>query len=453
MKIIIVGCGKVGKATIESLIKEKHNIVAIDHNPKVIEMVTNTYDVMAVCGLATSLEILQEAGVSQADLFIAVTQNDEVNMLACFLAHSLGAKNTIARVRERNYNDDGLRFISKQLGISVALNPERLTAESVFNRLQLPTSVDVDTFAGKKIQLLETVLREESKIVGLTLAQIRQKCSVPFVVCAVKRGKQVYIPTGPFVLQEGDRVAFMVKGTDTNKFLRAIGLVQKQTRDIIILGASTIGYYLAKTLVDNNYNVKIIEKNATRCAEISETLPSSISIIHGDGSDHELLLEEGLKTTDALVALTGRDEDNIVIALYAQNQKIPKVVAKVNDIHKYAIVEKLGLPTPVNAQKIVADIVCRYARALNNTLGSSIETMYTLMDGGAEALEFVMLSDSKLIGIKLKDLQLKPNFIIAGIIRGKETIIPTGEDALQIGDRVIVIATGRHLMVLEDILR
>ncbi len=453
MKIIVVGCGKVGKSTIESLIKEKHNIVAIDHNPKVIEMVTNTYDVMAVCGLATSMEILTQANVAQADLFVAVTQNDEVNMLACFLARSLGAKHTIARIRESNYNDDGLRFISKQLGISVALNPERLTAESLFNRLQLPASVDVDTFAGKKIQLLETVLREESKIVGLTLAQIRQKCSVPFVACAVKRGKQVHIPTGPFVLQVGDKVAFMVKGTDTNKFLRSIGLVQKHTRDIIILGASTIGYYLAKTLADNNYGVKIIEKNPTRCAEISETLPSSIDIIYGDGSDHELLLEEGLKTTDALVALTGRDEDNIIVALYATNQNVPKVVPKVNDSHKYAIVEKLGLPTPVNAQRIVADIVCRYARALNNTLGSSIETMYTLMDGSAEALEFVVLFDCKLIGKKLKDLQLKPNFIIAGIIRGKETIIPTGEDALQIGDHVIVIATGKRLMDLADMVR
>lgn len=453
MKIIVVGCGKVGKSTIESLIKEKHNIVAIDHNPKVIEMVTNTYDVMAVCGLATSMEILTQANVAQADLFVAVTQDDEVNMLACFLARSLGAKNTIARIRESNYNDEGLRFLAKQLNISIALNPERLTAESLVNRLQLPPSVDVDTFAGKKIQLLETVLREESKIVGLTLAQIRQKANVPFVACAVKRDGEVYIPTGPFVLQVGDKVAFMVKRTDSNKFLRAIGLVQKQARDIIILGASTIAYYLAKLLADNSHNVKIIEKNPARCAEISETLPGSVTIICADGSDQDVLLEEGINTTDALVSLTGRDEDNILVSLFAMNQGVPKVIPKVNDMHKYAMVEKMGLPAPVTAQKIVADIVTRYARALNNTLGSSMETMYTLLDGMVEALEFSVLTDCELIGKKFKDLKLKPNFIIAGIIRGKDTIIPTGEDALHVGDRVIVIATGKHLMDLEDILR
>ncbi len=453
MKIIIVGCGKIGKTIIDSLVEEKHDIVAIDRDPQVIEMVTNTYDVMAVCGSATSIEMLNEAGVAQADLFVCVTQNDEVNMLSCFLARSLGAKNTIARIRESNYNDESLRFISKQLNISVALNPERLTAESLFNRLQLPTSVNVDTFAGKKIQLLETTLRDDSQIAGLTLAQIRQKGKVPFVACAVKRGEEVHIPTGPFVLQVGDKVAFMVKRNDTNKFLKSIGLVQRQAHDVIILGASTIAYYLAKMLVDNNYNVKIIEKDPARCVEISQMLPDSATIICGDGSDQDLLWEEGIKTTDAFVALTGRDEDNILVSLYAMNQKVSKVIPKVNDSHKYAMVEKLGMPTPVTAQKIVADIVTRYARALNNTLESAIETMYTLMDGGAEALEFVVFADCTLIGKKFKDLQLKPNFIIAGIIRGKETIIPTGEDAIEEGDHVIVVATGERLLDLADMLR
>ena len=453
MKIIVVGCGKVGKAIIESLVEERHNIVAIDHNPKVVEFVTNTYDVMAVCGRATSIDILDQAGIAQADLFVCVTQDDEVNMLACHLAHSLGAKNTIARVRESNYNDDGLRFIAKQLNISIALNPERLIAETLFNRLQLPSSVNVDTFAGKKIQLLETPLREDSKVVGLTLAQLRQKSHIPFVACAVKRGDEVHIPTGPFVLQAGDQVAFMVKRNDANKFLRAIGLVQKQAHDVIILGASTIAYYLAKLLLDNNFNVKIIEKEPSRCTEISQLLPDSATVICADGCDHNILLEEGLKTTDAIVSLTGRDEDNIIISLYATNQNVPKVIAKVNDSHKYAMVEKLGLPTPANTQKIVADIVRRYARALHNTLGSSIETMYTLMDGQVEASEFVVLSDCQLIGKKFKDINFKPNFIIAGIIRGKETIIPTGEDQLQEGDHVVVIAEGEHLLDLANMLR
>ena len=453
MKIIVVGCGKIGKTIIDSLIEEKHNIVAIDHNPKVVETITNTFDVMAVCGMATSIEILNQAGVGQADLFVAVTQNDEVNMLACLLAYNLGAKYTIARIRESNYNDEGLRFITKNLNISVALNPEKLTAESLFNRLQLPASVNVDTFAGKKIQLLEITLREDSKVAGLTLAQLRQKSNVPFVACVVKRDDQVHIPTGPFVLQGGDKVAFMVKRNDANKFVRSIGLVQKITRDVIILGASTIAYYLAKLLTDNNHNVKIIEKDASRCAEISELLPGSATIICADGSDQDTLLEEGIKTTDALVALTGRDEDNILVSLYAMHQNVPKVIPKVNDAHKYAMVEKLGLPTPVTAQKIVANIVTRYARALHNTIGSEIETLYSLMEGDAEALEFVVLDDCSLVGKKFKELELKPNCIIAGIIRGKETIIPTGEDMLKLGDHVIVISAGKSLVDLADMLR
>ena len=453
MKIIVVGCGKIGRTIIDSLIEEKHNIVAIDHNPKVVETITNTFDVMAVCGMATSIEILNEAGVSQADLFIAVTQNDEVNMLACHLAHSLGAKYTIARIRESNYNDDGWPFISTHLKISVALNPDRLTAENLFNRLQMPASVNVDTFAGQKIQLLETTLKEDSKIAGLTLAQLRQKSNVPFVACAVKRDDQVHIPTGPFVLQGGDKVAFMVKRNDANKFLRSIGLVQKLTRDVIVLGASTIAYYLAKLLTENNHNVKIIEKDPARCAEVAELLPGSATIICADGCDQNILLEEGIKTTDAFVALTGRDEDNILVSLYAMHQNVPKVIPKVNDFHKYAMVEKFGLPTPVTAQKIVANIVTRYARALRNTIGSEIETLYSFMDGDAEALEFAVLSDSKLIGKKFKELVLKPNCIIAGIIRGKETIIPTGEDALKLGDRVIVISAGKRLVDLADMLR
>lgn len=453
MKIIVAGCGKIGKTIIESLVEEKHKIVAIDHNPKVVENITNTYDVMAVCGMATSLEILNEAGVAQADLFISVTHNDEVNMLACFLARSLGAEHTIARVRESNYNDEGLRFIAKQLNISVPLNPERLTAENLFNRLQLPVSVNVDTFAGKKVQLLETTLREGSKIVGMELAQIRSKSPVPFVACVVKRDDQVYIPTGTFVLQEGDKVAFMVKRNDANKFLKTIGLVQKQAHNVIILGASTIAYYLAKMLTDNNYGVKIIEKDPSRCTEISQLLPSSATIICGDGCSQEILLEEGIKTTDALVALTGRDEDNVLVALYAINQNVPKVIPKVNDSQKYALVEKLGMPTPVTAQKIVANVITRYARALHNTLGSAIETLYSLMDGDAEALEFSVLPDCALIGKKFKDLQIKPNFIVACIVRGKETIIPTGEDELKVGDKVVVISAGKRLVDLADMLR
>ncbi len=453
MKIIVVGCGKVGRAIIESMVDEKHDVVAIDNNSKVIQNVANTYDVMAVYGNATNRELLVEAGVAQADLFLAVTATDEVNMLACFLAKKLGARQTVARIRESNYNDDGLQFITKQLELSMALNPERMTAESLFNFLKLPSAVNVDTFAGKRIQILEFIVRENSKLINSTLSDLRRKCPVNFIVCAVKRDEETFIPNGAFCLSEGDKVAFMVKSSDNYKFLKSLGMVQTKAHDIIIIGGSSIAYYLAKKLSANNYDVKIIERDKERVAEIAEILPSKVTVIHGDGMSQDLLWEEGIKSTDAFVALTGEDEENILISFYAMSQDVPKVVSKVNRAELASLAEKLGLDCIVSPQKIVADVLTRYARALSNSQESKVETLYRLMDGDVEAVEFVALSDSSLVGVPLKDLKLKEGIIIAGIIREKESVIPTGVDAISVGDRVIVVSKALHLCDLSDVLR
>lgn len=453
MKVIVVGCGKIGKAILESMAEEKHTIVAIDNDADAVAAVTDTYDVMAICGNATSREMLAEAGVNKCDLFIAVTQSDEVNMLSCFLARRMGAKHTVARIRESEYNEEGLDFLTKQLELSMPLNPERLTADALFDLLKLPSAVSVDTFAGKKIQILEMILKEESPIAGVTLADLRKKSTVEFLVCAVKRGEETFIPNGLISLQEGDRVAFMIKRNEGPKFLKSLGLMQKQGRDVIILGASSTAYYLSKLLAANNYSAKIIDKDEERCREIAEILPSSTTIIHGDGMSQDVLLEEGIRSTNALVSLTGFDEENILISFYALSQNVPKVIAKVNHVEMAELAEKLGLDSIVSPQKIVANVLMRYARALKNSVDSQMETLYTLLDGDAEALEFIVLSDSKLIGIKLKDLKLKDNLIIAGIIRGKESIIPTGDDAIQEGDRVIVVSTKSRLYHLADVLR
>ena len=453
MRIIIAGCGKVGKAIIDSMAEDNHDITAIDTDVKVIETVTNTYDVMAVCGSATSREMLLSAGVNKADLFIAVTTSDEVNMLSCFLARKMGAKHTVARIRETDYNEDGLNFLINELDLSMALNPERLTAETLFDLLKLPSAVNVDNFAGKKLQMLELIIREGSPLANANLMEVRKKCSVPFVACAVQRDDEVHIPTGAFVLAEGDKVAFMIKRTDTHKFLKSIGAVQKQGRDVMILGGSKTAYYLAKILVSNGFFVKIIERDEERCQTLAEILPAGATLIAGDGMNHDLLWEEGIKGTDSFVALTGTDEENILISFYAASLEVPKVIAKVNQGALAALAEHLGLDSIVSPRKLVADALTRYARALNNTLSSKVETMYSLMDERAEALEFQVLSDCKLIGVELKDLNLKPNFIIAGIIRGKETIIPSGKDMIMEGDRVIVIATDAHLYDLSDVLK
>lgn len=453
MRVVIVGCGKVGKAIIDSMAEDKHDIIAIDNDSKVIEDITNTYDVMAVCGSATSREMLLSARVPKADLFIAVTESDEVNMLSCFLARRMGAKHTVARIRETEYNEDGLDFIIKELDLSMALNPERLTAETLFDQLKLPSAVSVEYFAGKKLQMLELIIKEGSPLVDVSLMDMRKKCSVQFVACVVQREDEVIIPTGAFALQEGDRVAFMVKRGDTHRFLKNIGAVQKQGHDVMILGGSTTSYYLAKILASNGFFVKIIERDEERCEELAEILPAGATLIAGDGMNHYLLMEEGIKSTDAFVALTGADEENILISFYADSLEVPKTIAKVNHVELAELAANLGLDNVVTPSKLVADVLTRYARALKNTLSSKVETMYSLMDDRAEALEFAVLSDCKLIGVALKDMKLKPNFIIAGIIRGKETIIPSGDDVIQEGDSVIVVATDAHLYDLSDVLR
>lgn len=453
MRVIVVGCGKIGRAILESLACERHDVVAIDSNPEVIRSVTNTYDVMAVCGSATSREMLNAAEVSKCDLFIAVTQSDEVNMLSCFLAKRMGARHTVARIRESEYNEEGLEFLCKQLDLSMALNPERLTAESLFDLLKLPSAVSVDNFAGKKIQILELIVKENSKLCGVVLSDLRKKCPVQFLACAVKRDDVAVIPNGAFCLQEGDKVAFMVKRNDSHKFLKAIGLVHKQGRDVIILGGSSTAYYLAKLLAANNYSVKVVEKDEARCAEFAEKIPENIGIVCGDGTSQDLLLEEGIRSTGALVALTGKDEENILVSCYAISQQVPKVISKVSHGELASLAERLGLDCVVSPQKMVANVLTRYARALNASGKSKMETLYSLMEGDVEASEFAVLPDCGLIGTPLKDLKLKNNLLVASIIRGKETIVPTGDDVILEGDKVIVVATNLHLYDLSDVLR
>lgn len=453
MKVIVAGCGKIGRAIIESLVSDGHDVTAIDCDSSVIESVSTSFDVMAVCGSATSRENLAHADVAECDLFVAVTESDEINMLSCFIAKRMGAAYTVARIRKSEYNDDGLDYLSKQLDLSMALNPELLTAETLFNLLKLPSTMGVDTFAGKKLQILEFMLRENSPMVNTTLADLRARSSVPFLACVAQRGESVCVPNGAYELHAGDKIAFMVRSSEAHKFLRSIKMVQKQAHDVILLGASNIAYYLAKLLLSNNYSVKIIEKNPDRCAEIAEKLPSNATIICGDGTSQDLLWEEGIKTTDAFVALTGKDEENILVSFYAMSQHVPKVISKVSHVELSSLAANLGLDCVVSSQKFVADVITRYARALNSSLGSKVETRYSLAENKAEALEFSVLADCKLVGIPLKDLNLKPNYIVAGIIRDKETIIPSGSDFVSVGDKVIVVAVGARLFDLSEILR
>ncbi len=452
MRIIIVGCGKIGTTIIDSLVKEGHDVVAIDDNNDVVTEISNIYDIMCVCGNGADSEVLTEAGVDKAEMFVAVAGSDELNMLSCFIAKKMGARRTVARIRNPEYNGKSLEFLRSQLGLSSAINPEKLCAQELYNILRLPTAAKIETFSNRKFEMIELKLKPDSKLDGLSLVEMRKKYQGQYLVSAVKRDDEVFIPDGNFVLHGGDKIGIMATAAEAQKLFKLLGIMQKQAKSVIILGASKTAFYLAKNLLAGGHEVKIIEKNRQRCEEVANSLPNAV-VICGDGAEQELLLEEGLARSDAFVALTGMDEENILISIFASSQNVSKVIAKVSRTELLSMAENLGLECTVSPRKTISDVISTYARALKNSLGSNVETLYKLMGGDAEALEFKVQPDFKYIGIPLKEMALKQNTLVAGIIRGKKIIIPSGNDTIEAGDRVVVLAAGHQLQDLSDIIR
>lgn len=452
MRIIVVGCGKIGDKLISNLVSEDHDVIAVDTNPDVIENIANVYDIMCVCGSGTDCETLTEAEIEKCDLLISTTSSDELNMLSCYIAKKMGASNTVARIRNPEYNDKSLGFMRQQLDLSVVINPEMMAARELYNILKLPSAVKVESFGKRNFEMVEIKIKDTSKFNGQKLMDIRKNFKEKFLICAVKRDGKVFIPDGNSVLQSGDKVAITASPNILHKLLRTLEIAQKQARNIMILGASKISYYLAKMLSEGGNAVTIIEQNLEKCNLFASSLPHA-TIIHGDGAKQELLLEAGLHSVDAFVALTGSDEQNMLISYYANTKDVPKVIAKVNRDEFNAMADKLGLECTVSPRQTTSDIVVRYARALENSLGSNVETLYKLMDSEAEALEFIVAQNCSLKEIPIKELQLKENTIIAGIIRGRKTLIPDGDDTFLAGDRVIVITVGAKLHDITDIVR
>ncbi len=452
MRIIVVGCGKIGTALIESLSSEEHDIVVVDTNRKILEEINNMYDVLCVCGNGADSDVLNDAEAGKADLFIAVTNSDELNMLSCFFAKKMGAQHTVARIRKTDYNDKSLSFMKQTLSLSMPINPEYAAAQELYNILKMPSAVKIENFSSGNFEMLELKLKPDSRLDGMTLSEIRGKFKANFLVCAVQRNGKVFIPSGNFTLKGGDRIGVTANQTEILKFLKELGLIQKQTKNVIILGGSRIAFYLAQKLISAGNGVTIIEQELERCEEISELLPQ-VTMIHGDGTQQDVLLEEGIEKTDAFVALTGIDEENILISYFAQKKGVPKVIAKVNRKELKLIADDMEIDCVVSPRKIIADRLTRYARALENSMGCQIETLYRLMDSNVEALEFKVSPDFSGIQTPLKNLSLKEQILIAGIIRGRTAIIPAGDDVILPGDRVIVIAGQKKLQDLSDIMK
>lgn len=452
MNILIVGCGKIGTTILASLTAEGHDITIIEPDRDVLAEVTNIYDVMGVCGNGADSDALKEAGVADAELFIAVTGSDELNMLSCFLAKRLGAKHTIARIRNPEYNDSSLNFLKQELELSMAINPESLAARELYHILKLPTAAKIETFSRGNFEMIELRLKDDSPILGVPLSELRSRYDIKFLICVVQRGDEVYIPDGNFVLQAGDHIGLTASPSEIQKLVRALGLFSKQAKSVMILGGSRTAYYLTRRLLASGSDVKIVDKDRTLCEELCLSLPKAV-IINGDGTHQELLLEEGLQDMDAFVSLTGIDEQNILLSFFASAQDVPKVISKVNSPELSAMAERLGLDCVISPRKIIADVLVRYARALQNSMGSTIETLYSLMDDQVEAIEFLVQDEPSLVNIPLKDLQLKSDILIAGIIRQRKPIIPTGNDAILPNDRVVLLAARQHIQELKDILK
>ena len=453
MKIVIAGCGKIGKNLVESLAAEHHEITVVDDNPVTITSVAENYDCLAVCANCAHYSTLKDINAGDCDLFIATTGDDEVNMLACFLAKKMGAAHTVARIRNQEYSADSLGFIKDSLNLSMIINPDYLTAKRIRNMLKLPAAVKTESFTRGRFEMAELIVKEDSEMIGQTMIGLRNQNKFPFLVCSVLRDKDVFIPSGSFTLEAGDKVGIIATPDNIQKFLKSFEMEQKGAKNVMILGASRIAKYLAKSLLDLGSSVKVIEKDEKRCTDFVETLPSSVNVICADGTDQELLLQEGLEKSDAFVALTGMDEENISISFFAATKGVPTVVTKVNQNEHTDIMDKLGLERSISPKNICADIIIQYARALSNSMGSSVETLYHLMDGTVEAVEFKVSDNFDALDTPIKDIKLKSDILIAGIIRGNMSIIPGGLDEIKAGDRVIVISAGRNLSDLSEILK
>lgn len=451
MKIIVAGCGKIGTAILSDLVAEGHDVTAMDEDPAVMEQISNIYDVMTLCGSCTDCDALKEAGIKDADLYVATTASDELNMLSCFLAGRMGAGHTVSRIRNPEYNDSSLSFIKEQLDLSMSLNPELLVAKDIFNVLKFPSVVKIERFSGRDFEMAEIRLPKDSVLDGLTVRDMREKYKANYLICAVQRGEQAFIPDGFFTLRSGDRIGITASTAELQKLLKMLGILKKQTRTVMILGGGKTTYYLAKMLEEAGIAVKIVERDPKRCQELSAMLPGAI-IIQSDGTSQDVLQEEGLSDTDAFVALTGMDEENILVSISVYLQQVSKVITKVNRNELRAIGEGIGLECMVCPMEVTSNVILRYARALENSAGSNVEMLYKFMDGKAEALEFNVTGNLPFIGRPFKTLKLKRNVLIAGIVRNRKAIIPSGDDCIEKGDNVVVLSSEARLQDLSDIL-
>ncbi len=451
MNIIIVGCGKVGSTLAEKLSQESiHNITVIDIKLSQMKNAISNFDVMGITGNAVDHEILKEAGIENADLLIAVTGSDEINLMTCLIAKKLGNLKTIARVRKPEYSQE-IHLFKDDLGLAMIINPEQAAANEMARVLRFPSAIQIDTFSKGRIEIMKFKIAEDSVLCNMCLADLSPKLNCDILVCGIERGEEAFIPGGDFVLKKGDLISIVSSISNGAHFFKKIGFKTNSVKDTIIVGGGDTAYYLASRLIQTGISVKIIEHNEERCNELCQMLPKA-TIIHGDGTQKEILLEAGLEKAESFVSLTNIDEENVLLSLFAKSKTRGKVITKINRIEYDNVLNSLNLDSICYPKNTTAEYILRFVRAKNNSFGSNIETMHLILDGKAEALEFRIGKDSPISNVPIMELNLKKNIIIACINRRGQIIIPRGGDIIKEGDNVIIVTTHKGFNDISDIL-
>lgn len=451
MNIIIAGCGKVGGALAEQLSRDGHDITVIDQRTEAIQRVTNLADVRGIVGNGASYGIQTEAGIRTADLLIAVTNADEVNLLCCLIAKKAGGCQTIARVRNPIYHQE-IRYLKEELGLSMVINPEMAAAMEIARLLRFPSAIEIDTFARGRIELLRFQLEGNNPLCGRKIKDISTLSRCEVLICVVERGSEVLIPDGDLMLEDHDIISIVASSVNASRFFRLIGIETNQVKNTMIIGGGKTSFYLARKLLEMGIEVKIVEKNKEHCEELCDLLPKA-TIINGDGTDQELLAEEGLSTAEGFAALTNMDEENIMLSLYAHSMSRAKKITKVNSNTYDSIINKLNVGSVIHPKHITSESILQYVRAMQNSIGSNVETLYRLVEGRAEALEFIIREKSSITDVPLQSLKLRSELLVCAISRSGRIIIPKGQDCLKVGDSVVIITTScGELKDINDIL-
>lgn len=451
LRIIIVGCGKVGSTLAEILSNEGNDITVIDKNARILETLTNTFDVMGIEGNGASFTTQEEAGIKNADLMIAVTNSDELNLLCCTVAKQVGNCATIARVRTPEYNKE-VQYLTEQLGLAMVINPEYEVAKEISRILYLPSALEVSSFAHGQAELIKYKVDKDNKLCDVRIAELAQYIKTRILICAIERDGDVFIPSGNDQIKSGDIISFVTPRKSVKDFFTQIGVKSNKIKDAMLIGGGKAAYYLANMLLNMGMAVKIIETDKARCEELSILLPKAI-IINGDGTNEELLKEEGIENVHSFIPLTGIDEENIILTLYAKQVSRAKVITKINRINFRGVISKLDLGSTVYPRYITSEAIIAYVRAKKDSMNSNIETLYHMFEHRVEAIEFLIDKESSVTNTSLAKLPLRDNLIIAFINRNGKVFMPNGSDCMMVGDTVMIVTTHTGFDNILDILK